>query len=409
MTARRRSNREEFALIATGQPNALYALKRACRVMKTSLAVLLVGFLAVAALASAQTPDPQSVANQTVEKGRSAVDGLVGGVDGTAQGLGDGAGKGGPSVGGAGSAFGRFIAAVADSAAAAAAATGRVLGDSGTFIASGLAGAAAATLRVAVAGLDGLGAALSAGLAAMASGLSGAAGWIGLQLGALLGAYARFVGTMRPARMDPALFTTLASAGTAATAGAGGYGLWALAKKYAWLLSGFGGFSRIEDSALLEHPLRAQVFQVIQSNPGIHASELSRKVGAGWGTIVHHLDKLEKGRLVTARRVNNQKCFFEDGGKVSRQDMAIAGAVRGDSASLITSYVTAHPMTSQKAMASELGISPALTSFHVKKLAALGVLDKVRRGKETLLTTTQAVRRVLPATMAPVPLVGVPA
>ena len=111
-------------------------------------------------------------------------------------------------------------------------------------------------------------------------------------------------------------------------------------------------------------------------------------MGVGWGTIVHHLDKLEKGRLVTARRVNNQKCFFEDGGKVSRQDMAVAGAVRGDSASLITAYVTAHPMTSQKAMAAEIGISPALVSFHVKRLVDAGVLEKARSGKATALAVT---------------------
>ncbi|MCA1818610.1 MAG: winged helix-turn-helix transcriptional regulator [Thermoplasmatota archaeon] len=376
--------------------------------MKTALlAALVAGLVATASLAAAQ-PDPQQVANETVQKGKSVVDDVVDGASGVAPKVDAGAGKGGAGLGGAASAFGHFLQAVADSAAAAAASTGKALAGVGTFLASGLSGGLVAAVQGLGAGLGGLGAVLAATLALLGAGLVGAGGWIGAQLGALLAIYAKFVGTLRPKAMDPAAFTAVAGTGAAATTAAAGYGLWALAKKYAWLLSGAAGFSRIEDSALLEHPLRAQVFQVIQQNPGVHASELSRKVGAGWGTIVHHLDKLEKGRLVTARRVNNQKCFFEDGGKVSRQDMAIAGAVRGDSASLITAYVTAHPMTSQKSMASELGISPALTSFHVKKLSALGVLDKVRRGKETLLTTTQAVRRVLtPSAIGPIaPMVG---
>jgi DNA-binding transcriptional ArsR family regulator len=239
-------------------------------------------------------------------------------------------------------------------------------------------------------------------------GLASAIGWIAAQLAVLAAAYMSFVGSLRPSKMPQAVFNAVATTGTVASAGAAGYGLWALAKKFGWLLAPVAGFSRIANSELLEHPMRAQVFQVIQANPGIHASELSRKVGAGWGTITHHLEKLEKARLVTTRRVNNQKCYFEDGGKVSSQDMAVASAVRGDSAGQIAAYVAIHPMTSQKAMAEQLGMSAALASFHVKKLVGVGVLEKIRRGKETLLTTTQAVRRVMtsPVLEAPVPAVA---
>lgn len=371
--------------------------------MRTALLVaLLAGLVVVAPLAVAQ-PDPQAVANETVQMGKSAVDGVVGGLDGKAPEVPDAAGPAKGGFGDAASAVGRFFEAVAATAVTAATATGKVLSATGLALAGGMAQAASAVVDVATVALSAFGAGLAASLSALGSGVALVAAWIGAQVAALLGLYANFIATLRPRGMDATAFTAIAATGAVATTAAAGYGLFALAKKYAWLLSGLAGFSRIEDSALLDHPLRAQVFQVIQANPGIHASELSRKVGAGWGTIVHHLDKLEKGRLVTARRVNNQKCFFEDGGKVSRQDMAIAGAVRGDSASLITAYVTAHPMTSQKAMAEELGISPALTSFHVKKLASLGVLDKVRRGKETLLTTTQAVRRVLTPVAQPIP------
>lgn len=371
--------------------------------MKTLLAALLVAMATLAATATAQAPDAQEVANETVEKGKSAIGDVLGGAEQALPGGVVGGGGNGPG-GDAGSGFARFLQAVAEGAAAAASATGKALGDAGAWMATGLASGASVGIAALGNGLASLGSVLSAVVAAAGQGIAATFAFLGAQLGALLALYAGFVSSMRPAGMPEPAFVAVAAAGSAGSAAAAGYGLWALVKKYAWLLSAAAPlFSRIEDSRLLDHPLRAQVFQVIQQNPGIHASELSRKVGAGWGTIVHHLDKLEKGRLVTARRVNNQKCFFEDGGKVSRQDMAIAGAVRGDSASLITAYVTAHPMTSQKAMAEELGISPALTSFHVKKLAGLGVLDKVRRGKETLLTATQAVRRVLPAATGPVP------
>lgn len=365
---------------------------------KALLALVLATLLAPLALAQA---DPQAVANETVQKGKSVVEGVIDTAPVQLPAV-ETPTEDGFAIGDAVSAVGRFLEAVAQTAAAAAAATGRALAVAGSAFALTAATLVTLGVQAASVALQSLGALMAAALAAAGAGVAGAVAWLGAAAGAVLALYAKFLASLRPAAMDPALFQAVAAAGTAGSAGAAGYGLWTLAKRYAWLLggmAGMAGFTRIEDSALLEHPLRARVFQVIQENPGIHASELSRQVGAGWGTIVHHLDKLEKGRLVTARRVNNQKCFFEDGGKVSRQDMAIAGAVRGDSASLITAYVTAHPMTSQKAMAVEIGISPALASFHVKKLAGLGVLEKVRRGKETLLTTTQAVRRVLPMSM----------
>jgi DNA-binding transcriptional ArsR family regulator len=245
--------------------------------------------------------------------------------------------------------------------------------------------------------LAGLGSISIDGLVVSAVALSDAIGALASVLASGLLSYVGFVAGLRPEHMPVIAFGAVAVSGAAASTGVGTWAGWSALRKWGWMGSSAAGFSRIDDSELLEHPLRSQIFQVIQSNPGIHASGLARQVGAGWGTITHHLEKLEKGHLVATRKVNNQKCFFENGGTVSRQDMAIAGAVKGDTAGTIASYVMGHPMTSQKLMAESLGISPALVSFHVKKLMNLGVLEKVRHGKETLLTTTESVRRVLAA------------
>ncbi len=268
-------------------------------------------------------------------------------------------------------ASGRLMAAFASAAADGAAITGRALATAASAVGSGA--------------------------TAVGTTIVDAGAWLGAQLALLAGIYASFVGGLRPSKMPEPVFTGIVVAGSAATASAAAVGAWEAIRRYGFALGlpAMAGFSRIEDDELLKHPMRAQVFQVIQANPGIHASELARRMGAGWGTIVHHLDKLEKGQLVAVRKVNNQKCFFEMGGKISRVDMAIAGAVRSDSASQIAAFVQTHPMTSQKMMAEELGISPALASFHVKKLVHMGVLEKARQGKQTLLTTTESLRRVL--------------
>ncbi|HUR60782.1 MAG TPA: hypothetical protein VM286_00240 [Candidatus Thermoplasmatota archaeon] len=390
----------------------------------------LASLVLLTASVAAQAPDATGVANETVVKGKSLVDKVSDGIGSAAHGVGDAAGAAADGVGSAAGAVGRFMQFLGGAIADGAIATVRLAADAAALAADALASAASVTGLAALTGLGALGSGTGATLAAAGTGLSVAASalgsavlavadatlaafvFLGAQLAALFSLYAGLVAGLRPKALPEPAFVAIVATGAASTAAVSAWGLAHLVRKFGWIASaGVAGFSRIEDDELLKHPMRAQLFQVIQGNPGIHASELGRRMGTGWGTIVHHLDKLEKGRLVAIRKVNNQKCYFEAGGKVSRQDMAVAGAVRGDSANRITSYVASHPMTSQKGLATELGISPALASFHVKKLVGLGVLDKVRSGKETLLTTTDALRRIVAgesAAVAPPMMVGVP-
>lgn len=397
-----------------------------------TLALTLVAILALAAPVQGQpSGDPGQAVNQTVEDTESLLDKTLDGVGDAAGQVGDAAEATGDGVGKGAGAIGRALAAAAKAVGKMAAATGEAIGaaavavghaavaaskglarltvNAGSGLASvglvsalGLSGAVLAAGSAAGSGLTLLGASASSGLAFAGVAVAAASQAVGAVLREASLAYVGLIGNLRPDAVPVAVFGTVAVTGAAASTGVGGWAGWAALKKWGWMGSaGIAGFSRIADDELLEHPLRTQIFQVIQSNPGIHASGLARQVGVGWGTITHHLEKLEKGHLVATRKINNQKCFFENGGRVSRHDMAVAGAVKGDTASDISAYVLGHPMTSQKDMATSLGLSPALVSFHVKKLVNLGVLDKVRHGKETLLTTSEALRRVLAAEKSP--------
>src|SRR5690242_3253433 len=170
--------------------------------MKTALALLLVGFLAVAAFAAAQ-PDPQAMANDTVQKGASAVDGLVGGATEKVKDASPVAAKKTSGLGNAANAIGRFFAAVADTAVTSVVAVGKVFSAAGLALASGIATVTTAAVQVAVAGLAALGAALAVLLAAAGTGLAALAAAMAAGMGALLGLYANLVGALRPSAMNP--------------------------------------------------------------------------------------------------------------------------------------------------------------------------------------------------------------
>jgi DNA-binding transcriptional ArsR family regulator len=384
--------------------------------LSLGLALALAAFLVLAVPATAQD-DPGQAVNQTVEDTDTLLDKTLHGVQDAADGVGDAAQDAGKGAGKAGSAVGDALVAAAKAVGKAVAATAKALGSMSASAARGIAaiglvsslGLATGVLAVgdsAAGGLAALGSIAGSGSALAGIAVGSGIAWASGVLSSGVLAYVGLISNLRPDDMPVVAFGAVAVTGATASAGVGSWAGWAALKKWGLMAGGagglgVGGFTRIENDDLLEHPLRAQIFQVIQTNPGVHASGLARQVGVGWGTITHHLEKLEKGHLVATRKVNNQKCFFENGGKVSRQDMAIAGAVKGDTAGDIAGFVTSHPMTSQKQMAEALDLSPALVSFHVKKLVNLGVLDKVRHGKETLLTTSESLRRVLAAEQNP--------
>ncbi len=353
----------------------------------------------VAAPSSAQDPvngnvtTPDGTLSQVVD---TVTQELGDAVDGTGQAI-ESAGRG---IAGGLSAAGRALGAIATALADASVAIVKGVSTTGALLATTFAGAGVTGGRAALAALGTAGGLVGFVAAAVGNSTAWAAALVGgISLDGLM-AYVGFVNNLRPSAMHPAAFGAIAITGASASAGVGGWAGWNALKRWGILgplggIGGLAGFSRIQDNELLEHPVRGQIFQAIQTTPGIHASQIARDMGVGWGTVTHHLSKLEKARLVAARNVNNHKCYFENGGTVSRADMEVASALKSDTASSIAAFVVHHPMASQKQVAEALGISAALTSFHVKKLVTYGVLEKLRHGKETLLTTSEAMRRVL--------------
>ncbi len=303
-------------------------------------------------------------------------------------------------VGDAADSFGDAVGATAEGVQSGASAFFAFLSDAATALTDASAVVAAGFGAVGAGIVKGVGATFTAVGELFTAAIAVAGTGVGLAAAFVAKAYGSLIASLRPEGMSGAAYMGMTAGAATVSTGAGSWAGWQALKKWGWVGTGIApiaGFSRISDEELLDHPVRSQIFTTIKQHPGIHASQLAREVGVGWGTVSHHLDKLAKASMVTTRKVNNQKCFFEQGGTISRQDMEAASAVKGDTAGAIAGFVHRHPMTSQKDLAEALGISAALASFHVKKLTNLGVLDKMRHGKETLLTTSQSMRRLLEA------------
>lgn len=72
-------------------------------------------------------------------------------------------------------------------------------------------------------------------------------------------------------------------------------------------------YSRLSRRDVEESPRRREILAAIRERPGLHARELQRAVGGGWGALQFHLALLERHGLVARRAVGGFSTFFAAG------------------------------------------------------------------------------------------------
>lgn len=173
----------------------------------------------------------------------------------------------------------------------------------------------------------------------------------------------------------------------AAAAGASGAGLLAAAAyfwprlKYALTLLALPLYTRIERTQVLEHSKRDEIYELIRTAPGIHAHEIGERTKIGWGTTVYHLKMLENHSLVVSKKSGRYKRFYVNTGEYTKVKDVYA-ALRNQTAKNVAEFIVNNPGTSQKDLCTSLGIQPSLASWHVDKLEAVGLVKRVKDGRQ---------------------------
>jgi hypothetical protein len=158
------------------------------------------------------------------------------------------------------------------------------------------------------------------------------------------------------------------------TPAGGGVAILVAAAYFLWPLARGGGaglFSRVHKDKLLDNPLRQQLVQRIEAEPGIHHNALVRELGKGKGAAEHHLDKLVDARIVLRHRGTGYTCYFPMG--TDRRDMAAAPAVKSDGARQVLEALR-NGVPGVRGIAIATGLSPSTVSHHLERLRAAGLV-----------------------------------
>ncbi len=149
-----------------------------------------------------------------------------------------------------------------------------------------------------------------------------------------------------------------------------------------------GLFSRVKGTQVLEHPVRQEILDTINAEPGIHFQQLARRVGRGRGVVGHHLEKLEHAGLVEPVHQYGYLCLFPPGAGAS--DRRAAGAVKAPAAQRILKTVREKPGFTIQDLAQRLELSPSTVHGHVQRLLSAGLVEQRPDGRRKRLHPTQA-------------------
>ncbi|MEK6974865.1 MAG: winged helix-turn-helix transcriptional regulator [Candidatus Thermoplasmatota archaeon] len=154
----------------------------------------------------------------------------------------------------------------------------------------------------------------------------------------------------------------------------------------------FGLFSRLQAPDLLDHPVRKELLQRIEAQPGVHYQDLVRAMGMGKGAIEHHLRKLQEGGHVKAIASAGYTCWFPVA--YDRRLVAAAPALKSEGARAVFGAIQARPGTSARDVGLATGLSPAAVNHHLQRLSEAGLVRIVRAGRSLSIMPTELASQV---------------
>ena len=145
-------------------------------------------------------------------------------------------------------------------------------------------------------------------------------------------------------------------------------------------------FSRITKEKAI-HGKRQDLFDAVRAEPGIHLSDLAKRVECGWGTVLYHLAVLERAGYVTVVKEGGFKRFFPRG-EYDFSQLRTLYVLKNGPARSVYDAVRENPGINGVGLAEKVGVRPASLARPVAQLVQLGVLRKVRAGREVRFYTS---------------------
>jgi len=137
-------------------------------------------------------------------------------------------------------------------------------------------------------------------------------------------------------------------------------------------------YSKIRRDEVLDRYLRGKIHGYIIANPGEHYSSIKAQLKLKNGTLAYHLRVLEREGYIKSARDGVFKRFYPMDAAIPRKRKEFSSIQE-----IVLENIRGTPGITQNALARKMGVSTQVVNYHVRQLAAAGILRLERVGRET--------------------------
>jgi predicted transcriptional regulator len=129
----------------------------------------------------------------------------------------------------------------------------------------------------------------------------------------------------------------------------------------------------MEKNTLLELEKRRQIYDYILKHPGIHISDLSKKLDLPRSTLVYHLRYLKKLGFIDETRCKKYTRYYVSK-EIDRTHKKILNLFREEATRRIGLYLAQNQLSSVNEISKNMNKDRSTISYHLKKLNDAGIL-----------------------------------
>lgn len=135
----------------------------------------------------------------------------------------------------------------------------------------------------------------------------------------------------------------------------------------------------------LDLETRKRIYECVRTNPGVHFREIQRRTSMSIGVLEYHLNHLVDRGLLTVDRAESFSRYFP-GGQIDKGKQRILSALRQEIPRGMILFLLRKPGATHGELLANFTISGGTLSYHISKLASMGVLQVEKVGRESRLT-----------------------
>lgn len=149
----------------------------------------------------------------------------------------------------------------------------------------------------------------------------------------------------------------------------------------------------------LRGEVRKRVYDAVRRYPGIHVRGLERNLGISAPLAQYHLRRLEEAGFLESHDQGGYSRYYPTSkgksARVTKEDLPLVGVLREEVPLHVALLLLDHGPMTHTELVEQLGIAKSTVSYHLAKLAELGLVEREAKSQRVRLAQRDRVYRLL--------------